>query len=136
MPSSPCWADGATPPRSGDPQVASLRCAKTLGATNALDKLAGALARMAGTTADGIVVLTRRESVERVQKAVTMGVPIIVAMSAPTAPAVRTADAGGITRVAIARADGFAVFAHGWRIAGAPLEINVPTSNQCASFEA
>jgi FdhD protein len=75
---------------------------------------------MGGTAAE---VLTSRVSVELVQKAATMGVPIIVAMSAPTALAVRTAD---ITLVAIAPADGFEVFAHGWRIAGMPREMNVP----------
>jgi hypothetical protein len=58
-----------------------------------------------------------------VQKAATMGVPII-AMSAPTALAVRTADAAGITLVAIARADGFEVFAHDWRIAEPALREN------------
>jgi FdhD protein len=61
-----------------------------------------------------------------VQKAATMGAPIIVAMSAPTALAVRTADAAGMSLVAIAPADGFEVFAHGWRIAGMPRQMNVP----------
>jgi FdhD protein len=68
---------------------------------------------MGGTATDGVVVLTSRVPVEMVQKAATMAVPIIVAMSAPTALAVRTADAAGITLVATARAAGFEVFAHG-----------------------
>ena len=74
--------------------------------------------------------LTNRVSVEMVQKAATMGAPIIVAMSAPTALAVRTADAAGITLVAIARADGFEVFVHGRRIAPfLPDEMARPADN-------
>ena len=40
----------------------------------------------------------------------------MVAVSAPTALAVRMADAAGITLAAIARADGFEVFTHATRI--------------------
>jgi FdhD protein len=43
----------------------------------------------------------------------------MVAVSAPTALAVRMADAAGITLVAIARADGFEVFTHPHRITSA-----------------
>ena len=64
----------------------------------------------------GIIVLTSRVSVEMVQKAAIMGAPIIVAVSAPTALAVRTAAAAGITLVAIARDDGFEVFTHAERV--------------------
>jgi FdhD protein len=42
---------------------------------------------------------------------------LMVAVSAPTALAVRMADAAGITLAAIARADGFEVFTHPGRIA-------------------
>jgi FdhD protein len=61
-------------------------------------------------------ILTSRLSVELVQKAAAIGIPILVAVSAPTALAVRTAEACGITLVAIARDDGFEVFTHSKRI--------------------
>jgi FdhD protein len=41
---------------------------------------------------------------------------LIVAVSAPTALAVRTAQAAGITLAAIARADGFELFTHPKRV--------------------
>ena len=90
-----------------------------VGRHNALDKLAGALAQAKISTADGMVLLTSRVSVEMVQKTATIGAPLMVAVSAPTALAVRTADAAGITLVAIARADGFEVFTHPERIKAA-----------------
>jgi FdhD protein len=63
-----------------------------------------------------MVLLTSRVSVEMVQKAASMGAPLMVAVSAPTALAVRTADAAGITLAAIARSDGFEIFTHPERI--------------------
>jgi len=81
-----------------------------VGRHNALDKLAGALAcaGIDGTT--GAVVVTSRVSVEMVQKTASIGSPFIIAVSAPTALAIRTADEAGMTLVALVRGEDFDVF--------------------------
>jgi FdhD protein len=76
----------------------------------------GALA-LAGTSgAGGVVLITSRVSIELIQKCAMIGVPVIVAVSVPTAHAVRVANSAGITLAAIARDDGFEVFTHHQRI--------------------
>jgi FdhD protein len=92
-----------------------------VGRHNALDKLLGAMASSGHRAAEGIVLLSSRVSVEMVQKAAVLGAPLIVAVSAPTALAVRTADAAGMTLIGIARSDAFEVFTHFNRIKAGPV---------------
>lgn len=87
-----------------------------VGRHNALDKLAGSLAQAKADASQGMVLLTSRVSVEMVQKTAAIGAPLIVSVSAPTALAIRMAEAAGITLAAIARADGFEVFTHPDRV--------------------
>ena len=93
-----------------------------VGRHNALDKLAGALAQAATDASEGIVLLTSRVSVEMVQKTAAIGASLMVSVSAPTALAIRMAEAANITLVAIARADGFEIFTHPHRVADAAPE--------------
>jgi FdhD protein len=90
-----------------------------VGRHNALDKLAGALACDAGTDRTaGAVVITSRVSVEMVQKTAAIGAPFLIAISAPTALAVRAAEACGLTLIAAVRGDSFEIFTHQHRVAG------------------
>lgn len=85
-----------------------------VGRHNALDKLAGHLLRQ--PRQDGAVILTSRVSIDMVQKVAALGVPVLIAVSAPTAHAVDLADEAGITLIALARDTRFEVFTHSDRL--------------------
>jgi formate dehydrogenase accessory protein FdhD len=92
-----------------------------VGRHNALDKAVGALlrAQRRAETATGFLAITSRASYEIVRKAAHAGIAVVAAMSAPTALAIREAEAAGITLIAFAREDRMTVYSGRERIVGA-----------------
>ncbi|WP_332675376.1 formate dehydrogenase accessory sulfurtransferase FdhD [Aromatoleum sp.] len=83
-----------------------------VGRHNALDKLAGALATRRTNTADGFALVTSRASYEMVHKAAAAGIGVLAAISAPTAFAVRVADAAHVTLIGLARTGRLTAYTH------------------------
>ncbi|NEM46721.1 MAG: sulfurtransferase FdhD, partial [Xanthomonas perforans] len=73
-----------------------------VGRHNALDKLIGALARARIDASQGFAVVTSRASYEMAMKAAQARIPLLAAISAPTALAINLADSTGLTLIGFA----------------------------------
>jgi FdhD protein len=87
-----------------------------VGRHNALDKVIGAVTRRGDDPAAGAILVTSRVSLDLIQKTASFGASVLVAISVPTARAVREADTAGITLIAVARNDGFEIFTRAERV--------------------
>ena len=87
-----------------------------VGRHNALDKLIGARLRAGQTMTEGYALVTSRASYEMVQKAATLGIRMLVAVSAPTSLGVKLAQECNLTLVGFAREEQQVVYSHPERI--------------------
>ena len=87
-----------------------------VGRHNALDKLIGAMAKRKLDAFSGAVLITSRASYEMVQKAATLGIGFVAAISAPTSLAVQLSNDSNVTLMGFTRDNSHVVYAQGHRL--------------------
>jgi len=90
--------------------------AEDVGRHNALDKAVGWCALRDIPLEDKILVLSGRISYEMALKAVRVGIPVLVSLSAPTSLGLRIAEKAGLTVVGFSDGERFNVYTHLGRI--------------------
>jgi len=86
-----------------------------VGRHNALDKLIGALQKKSFND-KGFVITTSRASYEMVQKTVMLGASTLIAISAPTGLAIRSALKYGLCLIGFARAPHYVIYTYTERV--------------------
>ena len=94
-----------------------------VGRHNAVDKVVGAqFLAGRGALSDSILVVSGRASFELMQKAVAAGIPMLVAVGAPSSLAVEVAEKFGATLIGFTKPTGFNLYAGTERLRGAGAE--------------
>ena len=115
----PAEAGGVHADASGEPALACVR--EDVGRHNAVDKVVGWALREGLLPLRGAVLqVSGRASFELVQKAAMAGVPVLSAVSAPSALAVELAQELGLTVVAFNRGETLNAYTHTHRLRAAP----------------
>ena len=83
-----------------------------VGRHNALDKLIGAMSGARRDFTLGALLITSRASYEMIQKAASMNIGLVAAISAPTSLAVELAHRMGVTLTGFMRGEAYVVYAH------------------------
>jgi FdhD protein len=99
------------------PEGQAVRVCEDVGRHNAVDKIVGAQFLKGQIPLSGsILVVSGRASFELVQKAIAAGIPMLVAVGAPSSLAVELAEKFGVTLAGFTKATGFNLYARRDRV--------------------